>query len=986
MHAIFRFSLLFLCLSSCFHANATNYYLSSSGNDGNNGLSTASAWQSLAYLNSQIPTMQPGDQILFRRGDTFIGELELNNSGSNSARIIIDAYGTGNLPILKGAIPVSSWSVYSGNIYRAPITQSVKGLYVDGKRMTKARYPNTGWLFTDTGSGTSGFGDADIPQATNYWTGATARIRSVDWQYEIREIQSHSGSDIIFQNATEYGIDPDWGYYLDNKLEALDVAGEWFYDNTGSFLYLYAPGGVNPNSLLVEAVVYDTGIECAFNSEYLTVQNLRITQYAVQGFWLGGVCQEVTVNTCEISQIGMNAIHLDVFPGTNILVSGNDISDAEGRGIYLFDGDNCEISGNTLKRIGMVPGYGLSDVNGGVGILCYDGTSNSLIANNHIDSTGYAGIRVDGSDNVIEYNRVHNAILTLSDGGGIYCYGVNTQDNIIRYNWVKNVIGNVESSPNSPFAMGIYVDNFCTGITVSNNIVTGVTNFGLLNNFNTNNNTFTNNLVYGNGDGGLMMDDKANAVNTGNTVSGNTFYCLGKDQIPMLLIAEYANPNWGAFDNNRYYNPYSCTAVATKYDAGSGFEWTYFGLSHWKSDKGLDINSTASIVSWNEYEPTTTVGGEMISNPEFTSNVNGWGSWPGNNAMAWSNTAGLDGGSMAFTMLANTPETYGIAHTQNFALTANKWYQLSMSTKGVGYGDLRVNVRETIGFNNTEFAERCALDPNNRQDVSFVFQIPTSYSQARMDFAVDFTTGGFFLDNARLNEVEVEYLDPEMRSRLFVNHSNSTQNITFQDSLFTDLAGTAMPTLSLAPWSSAVLLYTGATSAPFPIELLYFEVDCSQPQPVLSWETGGSGSGNRIAVERSASGEQWQEVGEVPHSETGSFAWQDATPLEGAALYRLRLIDSDNQSRVFSPVWADCQKAATTDIKAFPNPLSPGQFIQIEAPANKPLRLSTLNGHVLRKWDTPQDASRSLNTDRLQAGIYLLYSQGSTPIKVLIMD
>ena len=49
-----------------------------------------------------LKVFNPGDNILFRRGDTWSEILTPQGSGNASSPIIYDAYGSGNLPIIDG--------------------------------------------------------------------------------------------------------------------------------------------------------------------------------------------------------------------------------------------------------------------------------------------------------------------------------------------------------------------------------------------------------------------------------------------------------------------------------------------------------------------------------------------------------------------------------------------------------------------------------------------------------------------------------------------------------------------------------------------------------------------------------------------------------------------------------------------------------------------------------------------------------------------
>lgn len=82
-------------------AAASTYYVDSvGGNDANSGLSTARAIKSLSKASSL--NLQPGDSVLFKRGEIFKGTLTIKNSGTASARIVYSAYGSGSLPLISG--------------------------------------------------------------------------------------------------------------------------------------------------------------------------------------------------------------------------------------------------------------------------------------------------------------------------------------------------------------------------------------------------------------------------------------------------------------------------------------------------------------------------------------------------------------------------------------------------------------------------------------------------------------------------------------------------------------------------------------------------------------------------------------------------------------------------------------------------------------------------------------------------------------------
>jgi hypothetical protein len=74
---------------------ALDYHLSASGDDRQDGAVPERAWRTIARAGRQ--TLRPGDRLLFRAGETFVGNLLVNVSGESSATapITIGSYGGG---------------------------------------------------------------------------------------------------------------------------------------------------------------------------------------------------------------------------------------------------------------------------------------------------------------------------------------------------------------------------------------------------------------------------------------------------------------------------------------------------------------------------------------------------------------------------------------------------------------------------------------------------------------------------------------------------------------------------------------------------------------------------------------------------------------------------------------------------------------------------------------------------------------------------
>jgi hypothetical protein len=82
-------------------AGCITYYVSSAtGSDSNDGCSTTTPWQSLAKVNAT--TFAAGNQLLFAKGGSWSGELQLLGSGASGNPIVVSSYGSGAAPIIAG--------------------------------------------------------------------------------------------------------------------------------------------------------------------------------------------------------------------------------------------------------------------------------------------------------------------------------------------------------------------------------------------------------------------------------------------------------------------------------------------------------------------------------------------------------------------------------------------------------------------------------------------------------------------------------------------------------------------------------------------------------------------------------------------------------------------------------------------------------------------------------------------------------------------
>jgi len=812
--AKFTSFLISIFLISFFTSNLSHsaiYYISNSGNDSAAGTSTVTAWATISKVNSKMSTFIAGDQILFRKGDTFFGQITMTKSGTAGNEIIFGSYGTGQLPIITGAKSPQSWIVHSGNIYKTTFTDTVSNLYLDGKIMNIARYPNTGWLRVDYGTGAGekgGFKDAALTEGGGYWNGVTCKIRTADWSYEVRTVSGFNSGNVTFSTPTVNRMIYEYGYYLDNRLSLLDTEGEFYYDIPTQVLYFYAPGGVNPNTLSLQATVTRFNIYLNPGVKYVTIQDLHLTNAKEKGVEEANGTS-ITVKNCRISKTDKIGIRLY---GTGHRIENNIIEDVLDIGItaQIFDGF---VTGNIINRTGLKPGYGGSSW-GYIGLRAESSTGTSIRYNN-IDSTGYTGIRF-GKNNILEYNIVDYSCVILNDGGGIAIDNIDGA--LIKNNVVKNSIGNKESCPatNYNLSYGIYFGNtLIKNLLISKNTIAHSRFVGIYidNTVTLDNIQIVDNVIYNSAHTQIKFSDlsASSYVPTYNTIiKRNIFYSLGWNQVSMehqmfhsLIFSDY-----GVFDSNYYCNPYNeftlkRTIMPPNYSSND------YRLSQWQTVTGEDPNSMYSPFIFEQHYITDTLSSNYITNPHFNDTIAGWTTWPSGSSIARVIHPLLNGGSMRLRW-NGIGFTENLAVSNSFPTTKGDYYNVSFSVVGNHTGDFNLWGRSSIPYVYEMGLRRKLRYENYRKDYSVIFKADTTDPNTTLTTGMKLPDSLTYFDNINFYKVNVQKIDSTEQSKIFINETNSTLPFPVNGINYKDLDGTPVGgTILVPPYSSKILINDG---------------------------------------------------------------------------------------------------------------------------------------------------------------------------------
>jgi uncharacterized repeat protein (TIGR02059 family) len=804
-------------------ASATDYYISSSGNDANNGLSSSTPWKTIAKINSAFSIMKPGDRILFNRGDVFTGQITLTQSGSATDKITFDAYGVGNTPVIQGNIDIISWTRFNGNIWVADCPQlgsTVTNFLINGKSQQIGRYPNVdatnkGYLTINSHVGNTQLTSTSLTSSPN-WTGAEAVVRSARWVLDRVPIQSHQGNVLIFSSSTTYDIKDNYGFFIQNHLNTLDQQGEWYFNSADKKMYLYS--SIDPNSMKTEASAFASTF-MASNQSYFSIENIEFKGSFKKNInILNSSYVEMKYNI--ISESGADAVYF--VDCNNINYEKNKIINTNGNGLAFYNCKNIVAISNEIHNIGLRAGMS----NGYNGVIMYYQVKNCTFENNIIDSVGYNGVFFGGDSITIRNNVITNFCMTLDDGAGLYTSGdeiLKFHNRTLQNNLVVNGIGagNGTDDPISTAAEGIYMDDLTTNVELINNTVAYSSRGIFIHN--SNNISIIGNTLYGNKTQILFVHDQIAPTYpiTRCNVNGNIFFSKLKSQV----VADFRTidngiPNFGTFDNNYYCRPIDDdVTIYAEYFGNLGTISNFMNLEKWQSTFNYDLNSKKSPYTISEYKITDFLGTSKFENGNFNSDIKGWDYFSNyNNGYAsWDNNSNLDGGclKMGFNSSSGKPDGAMIAYSSFGEAIAGENYILKFSMIASSPGKIvKISMcKGGIPYNRITSEQYLSID-TKRKEYELLFTPDTTETNARIDFEIKEDVGPVWIDNVELYQANIQTTNIE-DSILFVYNPTNIGLTINNGNNYVDVKGTKYSgSITLLPYSSAVLMIDHNPSSP----------------------------------------------------------------------------------------------------------------------------------------------------------------------------
>ena len=393
-------------------------------------------------------------------------------------------------------------------------------LFINDVRQNLARYPNSGYLYTEEIiEGKENLKEplcsGDVYKVNNELASRISEWKDLNnvwmygfWKYDWADGSTRIGNFNVENNylttadKSFFGTKVGSPYYFYNCLEELDTQGEWYLDRENGLLCIYKTKDLESadiNLTLSEQPVLN------INSDDITFENLIIKGTRNTGIVGNG--NNISIINCKVKCIGGTGI---IINGKNNKIIKNEVAYTGKGGIAITGGnyktldDGNNIVDNNLihdwSEVYKIYQAGI-DISG-VGNIC---------SHNELFNSPHLGITYSGNNNIFEYNLIYNVCLETSDAGAIYAgRSWTSYGNHIRYNLIHS-IGSKAHNPN-----GIYMDDAFSGQHIYNNILIDIPKYAIFIGGGRDFNIY-NNLIINPGEYGIRYDARAKDAIVSNT-------------------------------------------------------------------------------------------------------------------------------------------------------------------------------------------------------------------------------------------------------------------------------------------------------------------------------------------------------------------------------------------------------------------------------------------------------------------------------------
>jgi len=425
-------------------AHAAEFYVAPDGSAGHPGTRD----RPLRTIQQALDRARPGDTLIVR-GGTYRETVRITASGTETRPIRILAM-PGEQVILSGADSLRlTWTKAKGHIYRARTEKRFHQLFLDGRMMVEARWPNQAfpeqawdqrtWAVAGKGSAYGLMVDEALAETGIDFTGCVATLNVGSFRTYRRLVRNHARGRDRFAYRKEMGVHVPakrhWAgfdrYWLLGPLGALDAPGEWHLDRQSGVLHLWTPAGTSPAEHRLEVKQRDYAVE----AEKVNHVVLAGFHFLAATFRFTG-CNHCLVRDCHLRYpawpAGLEAPAETLIDGTR-----NAMRDSSS---VFGDGPAVTMRGerNTLQNC-LFHDFDFTALRRGHAVSLA-GSARSTARHCTVFAFGSSeGICAAGhGPSEVAYNHVHHGGLCQSDGALIQCSGLRQAGTAIHHNWVHD--------------------------------------------------------------------------------------------------------------------------------------------------------------------------------------------------------------------------------------------------------------------------------------------------------------------------------------------------------------------------------------------------------------------------------------------------------------------------------------------------------------------------------------------------------------------
>lgn len=454
----------------------TTWHVSPEGNDRQTG-SLSKPLKTLSKAVELAVKRKGADMVILLHGGTYYLEKPVTLQAATMAckSLEISAYNQEEVFISAGRLLQLKWKPYKNGIYVATVPAGVhfERLFVNGQLQVLARYPNydsAARVFHGTA--------ADALEHAKKWqhpeNGYVHALHAHEWggfHYRITGVKNNELTlEGGWQNNRPSGMHEKYRF-VENNLEELDTAGEWYLDNRSHQLYFYPPGDIKLPDARIEAAHLKNSIVLQGSAKSpvrnVTLKGLRFVhnertfmdtrEPLLRSDWTiyrGGAVlfdgtERCNITSCSFEGLGGNAVMLSNYNYQDT-ISGCYIHNV-GASAVCFIGDVKAVRSPNFSYEDFTPYAQLDKTPGPIGNnfptecvvtdnLIHDVgeiekqatgveisiSSQITVSHNSIYRTPRAGINIgDGcfGGHILEYNDVFNTVLETGDHGAFNSWG-----------------------------------------------------------------------------------------------------------------------------------------------------------------------------------------------------------------------------------------------------------------------------------------------------------------------------------------------------------------------------------------------------------------------------------------------------------------------------------------------------------------------------------------------------------------------------------